>query len=283
MQGADWNDLRVVLALARSRTLAAAAKTLNVNDATVSRRLARIEARLDARLFERGGDGRLQPTAAGATVAAHAETMAREAEAIAAAVSGADLVSSGVVRLTAAPVLASRLLAPALPALIDAHPQLEIELIAEPRNLSLTRREADMALRLARPRDGGQAIIASRIGRLDYAVYETAGAAPGGPWISYEDGFAGLPQARWIAARAGEPTAALRVNDAETLIEAVAAGLGRSLLPRVIADRDPRLRRLDAFAEPVSRELWLMIHRPLTPLARIRAVAGWLRSLAPAS
>jgi DNA-binding transcriptional LysR family regulator len=73
------------------------------------------------------------------------------------------------VRVTAVPILANRLLVPALPRLFARHPRLRVELVAEPRNLSLTRREADIALRLARPESGPA--LARRIGRLDFAVY----------------------------------------------------------------------------------------------------------------
>ena len=148
---------------------------------TVGRRLRAAEAALGARLFQRMPDGALRPTQAGELAAAHAE----RAEAVVAdlleAVAGADAAPVGTVRVTAVPVLVGRVLAPAAAALTARHPGLRLELVAEPRDLSLTRREADVALRLARPTPGaGQAVLARRIGRLVYAAYAPAACPSGG-------------------------------------------------------------------------------------------------------
>lgn len=90
-------------------------------------------------------------------------------------------------RLTAVPVVAHHLLVPALPALLDAHPALEVELVAEPRDLSLTRREADVALHLARPTRELRT-VARRVGRLAYGVYSLAGRRePSVPFVTFED------------------------------------------------------------------------------------------------
>ena len=284
MRSLDWNDLRYLLAVARGGTLAGAAKALGVDDSTVSRRLARLESLLEARLFERAGDGRLRPTTAGAEAVERAERMELEVEGLRDSVTGADTVCAGTVRLTSVPLLVNRLLVPALPGLLERHPALRLELVADPSDLSLRRREADMALRLARPRSGGRNVVARRIGLLRYEVYAAASlpakAAAALPWATYDEAFAHLPQARWIAAALARGGTAARfvVNDGEALVEAVAAGLGRSLLPSVIAERDSRLSRLAApDGKPVlERELWLLVHGELRRLARIEAVSDWL-------
>ena len=100
------------------------------------------------------------------------------------------------------------------------------------------------------------------------------------PWITYEEGLTHLPQARWIdAAAEDEPRAPLAVNDAEPLLQAVLAGLGKSLLPCFVADREPRLRRLCSAAPVLSREVWLLTHNDLRRQARIAAVVDWLADL----
>ena len=145
-----------------------------------------------------------------------------------------------VLRATAVPVLVNRLLVPALPALCARYSRLRIELIAESRNVSLTRREADIALRLGRP-ESGRAVLARRIGNLAYAAYGPRRRTPERlPWITYEEGMGHLPQARWMAASiSAEQSAPLLVSDAETIIHAIHAGLGKSLLPRFAADHHP--------------------------------------------
>jgi DNA-binding transcriptional LysR family regulator len=272
MQAMDWGDLRYVLAVARAGTLAAAARRLGVNQTTAARRLASAQSSLGSRLFERR-DGALHPTKAGEAAIARAARVEQEFLALARGVGGADAVEAGSVRVTAVPILANRLLVPALPRLFARHPRLRVELVAEPRNLSLTRREADIALRLARPESGPA--LAWRIGRLDYAVYGARRrSADNLPWITYEDGLSHLPQARWIAARDEEP-AALLVNDAEAIVQAVRAGIGKSLVPCFVAAREPGMKRLGR-GIVLSRDIWLLVHRDLRAQARIAAVIDWL-------
>src|SRR6266849_321531 len=122
----------------------------------------------------------------------------------------------------------SIILVPAAPILLKRHPKLELEFVADARDLSLTRREADLALRLARPKTGGTKVTARRVGTLRYDVYASASrsvrSAKMLPWITYDEAMAHLPQARWIAAAAvrnDEKIAAVRVNDAEAVLEAV--------------------------------------------------------------
>lgn len=277
MPVSNWNDLRYLLAVARGRSLSAAARQLRVDETTVARRLAAAGTALGARLFERV-DGALRLTAAGELALAHAERIEREMQALRGRIGGADEAVAGTVRLTAVPIVVNRLLAPALPGLTAEHPLLLLELIAEPRNLSLTKREADVALRLARPRGGGT-VVARRIGQLAYAVYgPRKGKAAALPWITYEEGLDDLPQARWIAAamRGASAPPTLLAADAETILAAVRAGVGKSLLPCAVAEREPGLRRLGGAAPVLTRELWLLVHADLRRLARVAAVVGWI-------
>lgn len=278
MQAMEWSDLRYVLTVARTGSLAAAARRLGVNQTTVARRLAAAEAALGARLFERV-DGVLLPTKAGEAAVARAAQVEQEVEALEQGIGGADAVPAGTVRVTAVPILVNRLLIPAVAGLHAVHPRLCLELIADPRNLSLTRRETDMALRLARP-EGGTA-LAKRVGRLDYAVYGPRRRnAEGLPWITYEEGLSHLPQARWLAAAAGESaTAPILLNDAEAILQAVRAGLGKSLLPCFVGEGDKRLKRLGEAGPVLCREIWLLVHPELRPQARIAAVMNWLAGL----
>jgi DNA-binding transcriptional LysR family regulator len=278
MQDMNWDDLRIVLSVARTRSFAGAARRLGVNESTVARRIARAEKRLQARLFERNL-GKLEATEAGAELTRRAERVELEVQAAQGSISGADERAAGVVRVTSVPIVVNRILAPSLPRLLAEHPHLRIELTADSRDLSLTKREADIALRLARPRNEVRA-IARRIGRLDYAVYGPARHANETlPWLTYEDSMNDLPQSRWIAEavagdRESEPQ--VLVNDAETLLRCVTAGLGKSLLPVAIGEREPGLVRIGESPKTLSRELWLMVHPDLRDLIRIRVVMDWI-------
>lgn len=284
-----WNDLRYVLAVSRGRTLAAAARLLGVDDTTVARRLSVMEESIGVRLYQRLADGTLRLTSSGERAALHAERIEREIDLLAIGLAGADDIVAGKVRITSVPIIINHVLVPAVQGLLNRHPQLQLELISDARDLSLTRREADLALRLARPKTGGTRVTARRIGTIRYGVYVAAGCsaaeAKALPWITYDEAMAHLPQARWIAAAAGNggKIASVRMNDAETVLEAVIAGLGRSLLPCVVADGDSRLTRLRTKDLPVAldRELWLLVHAELKTLGRIKAVLEWIEQTVP--
>lgn len=278
MRDENWDDLRVVLSVARTRSFAGAARQLGVNESTVARRIAQAEGRLRARLFERSL-GKLEPTEAGNEVIRRAERIELEVQAADVAISGANERAAGTVRVTSVPIVVNRILAPALMNLLAEHPQLRIELIADSRDLSLTKREADIALRLARPQNEARAIT-RKVGRLAYAVYGPARhAGEALPWITYEDSMSDLPQSRWIAEaiardRSSEPP--LLVNDAETLLQCVAAGIGKSLLPVTVGEREPGIVRIAESPNALSRELWLMVHPDLRNLIRVRVVMDWI-------
>ena len=271
--------MRFVLAIVREGTLSAAGRSLGVDQTTVTRRLAALEEGLNARLFDRR-DGRLIPTAAGEEVINRAERAEVELAALERDVAGRDTKPGGLVRLTSVPTLSNRLLAPRVGDLFRTYPDIDLDLIAEPATLSVTRREADIALRLARPTEDG--MIARRLGAIRYAPYARAdlvGEANGGDggtlaWITYEESFAAIPQAKWIAREGKVPLSPLRVNDGEPILQAVLAGLGRSLLPVFVGESESGLTRL---SDPVtSRDVWLVVHPHVRHSARIDAVVGWI-------
>jgi DNA-binding transcriptional LysR family regulator len=272
----DWNDLRYLLAIARAGTFAGAARRLDVDQTTIARRLNAMEGALGTQLFVRSG-GSLSPTKVGEAALEHAARIEREVDALEQGIGDADQAVAGTVRLTAVPILINRVLVPALPELSAEYPSLRLELIAEPRNLSLTRREADIAVRLARPEAG--AALTRRLGYLDYAVYgPTSRSSDSLPWISYEEGLTHLPQARFVtkAIRDGAMSGPLAVSDAESLLHAIHADIGKAVLPCLIADRDQRLRKLSGRAPVLSREIWLLTHRELSRDPIIKAVIAWL-------
>jgi len=281
MRKENWDDLRIVLAVSRGASFAQAARLLGINESTVVRRLTHAEQRLSARLFERSHGG-IKPTEAGHRMIGLAERVELEVQDATNAVLGTDTRIAGTVRVTSVPLLVNRVLIPALSRLIRQHPDLRVELIAEPRVLSLTKREADVALRLARPRDEVRA-FARKVGELSYAVYGPPGVEPKTlPWITYEDRMSELPQAEWIGRMVlREPSLLphVLVNDAEGLVACVQAGLGKTLLPVAIGERTPCVARIGDHQNGLTRELWLLVHPDLRKLDRVRAVIKWATSV----
>jgi DNA-binding transcriptional LysR family regulator len=146
-------------------------------------------------------------------------------------------------------------------------------------NLSITRREADIAVRFARPsKDDG--MLCQRVGEIEYAVFTAVGTNPDDlPWLTHEDSTANLPQARWIASikREGELTPLL-VNDGEAILQAVRNGLGKSLLPIFLKRRFDEIQVLPQYGTVLSREVWLIVHPQIRRLARIAFVMTWIAS-----
>jgi DNA-binding transcriptional LysR family regulator len=278
MQDLDWNDLRYVLVLSRTGRLAGAARQLRVNETTIARRVARLEKALGSRLFERV-NGVLVVTEIGQVAVQHAERIEVDIGEVKNAATGADAKAAGRVCITTIPMLLNRILVPALPGLLEAHPLLQLQLVADPRNLSLINREADVALRPARPEKEHRA-VARRVGEIAYSVYGPSAARSRAlPWITYESSMSALPHVSWMAKAIKEESEAgmsLLVNDSDVAVHAIRAGLGRSLLPCCIGDREEGLSRLSSRKPVLSRELWLLVHPELRHLGRIKATIGWI-------
>jgi len=283
-----WDDLRVLLAIHRARTLSAAARYLGVDATTVSRRLRSLQNAAGTALFLRLPDATLKLNQAGVAILAHAERMEREADAIGQALGEEAQKVVGTVRITAVPIVINRLLLPSLPSLLDAHPDLTVELVPDARDLSLTRRDADLAIRLARPVSGGTLVKARRIGTLVYGVFAAQGIAEKDAerlgWIAYDDTMAHLPQSKWLADLVASGTggkSGIRVTDGETAVEAAASGLGKALVPTWAGTHDPRLRTLDVSEMPAlpEREVWLLSHAEQRGFQSIRTVISWIETL----
>ncbi len=288
MQSHDWNDLKFLLALHRAGKLKQAGNAVGASDTTVARRIRVLEQSLGTALFLRSADGRYEPTDAALQILKHAEAIESENRAIMEISRDSAGHIVGAVRISSVPMIVNRILVPNLASLARRHPDLTIELVPASDNLDLSKREADLALRFARPSGGGLRTKAQKLGEMTFAAYAarsidrmdcgTLG------WIAYDDLNAGLPQARWIETvtkASSERRASLKVADGETAIEGVAIGLGKSLLPRAIADEDPRLRVLCVEGEPVLpvREVWLLSHIDQTSRLSVIAAKEWLTGL----
>ncbi len=273
----DWDDLRPILAVARGGTLAAAAKGLRIDATTVGRRIQAAETALGVRLFDRI-DGRYTATAAGELAIRHGEAIEREVLALEGQVAGQDQSLEGSVRVTSVGMLVTHLLTPCLPALLAEHPKLRLELTGSNANLSLTRREADLALRLGRPSDGSDRL--RKVGVLDYGVYAARSlgeAARSLPWLSYDEELSYVPEAVWLRKQLAAGEAPLVcVNQADALRHLASSGLGRAVLPRLLAEGQESLRCLSGPEPVVSRDIWLVVHPELRKTARVSAVVDWI-------
>ena len=276
----NWDDLRHFLAYARAGSFAGAARQLGVDETTVARRVRALARHLGAPLMTRtGAAGAGGLTELGARVLARAETA--EASILAMADDQTTLAAAilGTVRVTSVPLVVNHLLLPALPRLTARHPHLRLSLLPEPRAMNLPGREADLALRLARPETGGTALAARKLGHLEYGLFARAGHDPSGPWIGFDQSLAALPQAAWM--RKSGLQADFLAGDSETAMAAAKQGAGIAVLPRRIAATEPDLSEIARpdLPPPPCREVWLLSPRAQHHYARFRAVIEWIDTL----
>ena len=280
----DWDRLQYFLFVARHGTLARASAALQVDATTVSRRVSALEAALGQTLFERAPSGFVL-TAAGRALVPHAEAMAAAAARIHSAREGASALS-GQLRVSVSEGFGNSFIAPRLAGFVAAHPELEIDLVASSGFLNPSRREADMAVLLARPRKGP--LITRKLADYSLGLYapadrrdwqEAVAAAPlsraGIPVIGYIPDILYAPELDYL----GEIEPGLRANVRSSSILAqrrmIAGGAGVGVLPCFLAGDDPALVRVRP-DQTIARAFWLALHRDVAPQPRIRAFIDWL-------
>jgi DNA-binding transcriptional LysR family regulator len=280
----DWNDLRYFLAIHHAGTLAGAAGVLGINATTVGRRLAALEEEVGARLYDRTPAGYVL-TAAGRDLLPHAERMEAAAFALERDVAGADQRLAGVVRLSTTEMLGTRFLAPHLGRFHERHPEIVIDLSCALRPVSLTRREADVVLRLSRPREPD--VIARELASVHLSLYaartylDRRGRPEGGALVGHEvllfaDTAPFQLENDWLAGRIQGARVALRSDSVSSIYAATVAGVGIALLPRIVADGEPLLERLRFEGSPEPRRIWSGVHRDLARSPRVQAVLALL-------
>jgi DNA-binding transcriptional LysR family regulator len=276
----DWDDLRFFLAAIRQGNLSAAARELHVAQSTVGRRLASLETSLGVRLLNRTPNGYV-PTLAGEEVRAHAERLEAETLALERNVGGRDARLAGLVRVTCAETIASHILGPCFATLQAQHPDILIDLVPNPRQLSLSMREADISVRLAR--SDQHDLIVRRIGSLAFGLYASPSYLAQHGELDLSDGCSGhhlitqsediqdATQTAWLADLAPRARVALHTSSHEAAVLAAAQGGGMACLARFRADQEARLRLLLPPCPVPSAAIWLVVHRDNRHTPRVRA------------
>jgi DNA-binding transcriptional LysR family regulator len=271
MSSLDWDDLHILLAIAETGSLNAAAARLSVNHTTVLRRLSAIEKRLGTALFERSPSGQALTPAIESALPA----LTRMAEAALEAERrflGAVTALGGTLRVTTTDTIAVTLAGDLIGAFRQLHPDVSVELTTSNVFANLTRREADVAIRPAS--SVPETLVGRRVGPIAFAVYTSAGhqSTDAHPWIGLDDSLASSAIARWLAANVSAGFAA-RCDSLVAARELTAAGLGRAVLPRYLGDADPRLQLVSHL--DIAGELWILAHADLARSARVRAFTAF--------
>lgn len=270
----DWNDLKFFIAVVHGGGLSGGAMALGTSPSTVSRHIDALERRLGRTLFLRQQSGYLL-TDEGSELAAQVELVEQAMRSAEHCTAQQEL--SGVVRLATTEMLAQYVVAPRLPILRARHPALRVELNIGMERVNLTRRDADLALRMAAPDKDSDDYIAKRIGKLDFGLYRKSGnAGNSADYVGWDGAWEGLPMAASLRTAFEGKAPVLACNSLPAQIAAVRAGVGAGMLPCFIGDADPGLRRVEHDAPFLSRDLWLVFHRDLKGSLRVRAMADFL-------
>ena len=285
----DWDNLRYFLELARTGTLAAAARRTGVEHTTVARRIQALEKQMGAPLFAREATGH-RLTEAGRQLLPAVEAMEAAvlgAERAAPAQAGAG--PSGLVRVGATEGFGTLILAPHLARLTQKHPHLSIDLLALPRMLHLSRREADIVISLERPRRGS--VIVTKLADYTLHLYGQREYLARHPlvatredlrhhaFVSYVDDLLFTKELQFLDQIYPPERFAMRSTSVTAQYEAVRAGAGLAVLPAFLADADPVLARVLPQEARFTRTFWMSMPAEAKHLARMQAVWSFLKEV----
>ncbi|WP_160617138.1 LysR family transcriptional regulator [Pseudoblastomonas halimionae] len=275
----DWSNVPVFLALMRAGTLSGAARALGVVPSSVSRQIESLEHRLGSLLFERTPRGYL-PTPAARDLLVRAEEAERAIGAFAEMGRDRDQAATGSVRIATAENFANSLILPMVGPFLDRYPGLRLEIVTDIRTANLSRREADIALRLVRPKTGPY--VVSRVATMESGVFASdsylAGEHTEDTLIAWDDGHLDLEASQWLKRLYPEARVAITATSLASQLAAAGAGAGLAALPTFLADG------LDRVGDGAMRQpVWLVQHADNYRTAAISAVTKFLRACLAAS
>ncbi|MEJ8810105.1 LysR family transcriptional regulator [Variovorax ureilyticus] len=282
----DWDNLRFFLELARTGTLVGAARRLAVDHTTVARRIQALEKEIGTALFSRESDGH-RLTEAGRRLQPQVESMESAFRAVESTAPASNEGLSGLVRIGATEGFGTVVLAPQLALFAQQHPKLVIDLLAMPRLVHLSRREADIVISLERPARGPVVVTkltdyvlrlyASKHYLAKHGAIRTREDLRGHTFISYVDDLLFSKELQYLDELYKPDSFALRSTSILAQHRATAAGAGIAVLPAFIAESDKSLRRVLPDEANFTRTFWMSVPAETRHLARVKAVWDFLK------
>jgi DNA-binding transcriptional LysR family regulator len=281
----DWDDLKIAHAIARHGSLNAAARVLGTTQPTVSRRLDALERRIGAKLFERAASG-LSPTALCAGLVESLNHMEEGALAVERRIAARDTGLEGPITVTSLAWFGDDVLAPLLARFSARHKLVTIDLINDPRRFNLSRRDADIALRIGSFHQ--EYLVERRVGDVSYGLYASADYLNRHGQPNFAKGCAGhrvtslvespdkVVHIEWLKAIAPRAHPILRTNGIQSHVATAEAGEAMAVLPRVLADRRSMLMRVKPPLPEPFNTVKLGVHADMRDTPRIRALIDFL-------
>ena len=284
----EWGDLKLFLAVARSGRLADAARSVGLDATTIGRRIQRLERALETTLFEKAPTGHIL-TERGQALVDDAERMEAAAIDLQTLIGRDRGKLTGVIRISVSEGFGSQIVAPRLRGFLDLHPSVAVNLIASSGFLNPSRREADIAVMLARPKAGP--LVTRKLTDYHLGLYATeqylAKAAPvrdvadlrAHHMVGYIGDLIYAPELRYLAELDARLEASICSSSIVAQAQLIASGAGCGILPCFIADRLPGLRRVIPDQIDIRRSFWLVVHHDARRIARIGRFIDWLNAL----
>ena len=271
--GMNWEDVRYMMAIYRTGTLTAASARLEVNQTTVSRRLKLIEDKLGETLFLRSG-AEMIPTDVCKQIVPHGHRMESEFLQLGDQIASFDTGLQGLVRICAMPWIVNELIMPGMPDFLARHPAIKVETISSVRDRNLTKGEADISLRFERLPRGNE--LCRPVAKFTYSVYAKSGSpASELPWIGYGDYVVQTAPTRWANKNVSD--VAITVNDAGACMRAVEQGVGKALLPDLLAGGSSKLEKIsNPKKTEITRILRLLVLPDVARYKHVEHVIKWL-------
>ena len=281
MHRLDWSDLQFILAVANQGSLAGAARALGVNHSTVQRRITSFEALQQVTVFDRKPDG-YKLTIEGQQLLEAAKAVEQAVWGLERKITGKDLKLEGTIRLTTTDTLLHTIVGRPLAEFHQMYPDIVMDVSVTNSILSLTRRDADVAIRPAQSKPAP--LVGDHVGDIQFAVY----AAPsylhgkqtltlaGLDWLSPGDALADTTPGRWLRRTVPRARIVMKTDSMLALGCAAQRGLGAAMLPTYLGDELDGIERVDVEYDKFTNGLWIVTHADLANAARIHTFMAFM-------
>ncbi len=285
MNSMNWDGFRYFTAAAEAGSLSAAAILLESNQSTVGRHIDALESTLGIKLFQRSVKG-LNLTEEGQAVYEQAQHIQKSIVKIQRVVQGGEETATGTVRLSLPEGLGQEIIIPALDSFYQQYPNVKLVFNVSAATANITQGEADVAVRLFRPEEPDLVIrylsemklglYASKSYKKNYGLPVQLKDLRKHKVITYGDYLAILPENQWLLNHSDNALRILSSDSTVTRFKATVSGVGISLQPEVLARTDPGLIHLFKSANLPAHKVWLVYHKDVRHMTRIRAVVDFL-------
>jgi len=273
----DWDQLKFVLSIARTGNLSRTAQVLGVNQTTVGRRLSALETQLGIALFHRSKTT-MYPTEQGIVVIAQAEVMESALYTMLEQVGKTQSGLAGQIRIFTQPWILRHLIAPRLSEFSALYPGIQIEAVASVRERTLDQGEVEIALRFELP--PRRKVKRHQLCDVPYAVYAPHGVdAKSLSWLGFRAEQQYFAPGRWLSEKIDNTSVSLWANDADILHQSARNGMGKALLPMILAEQDDKLQRISGPDPEIKRQLYIHLLPDIERLKRITVFRDWLAKI----